>query len=200
MKRKLGGDPIGNDSALLNYKLLFLTGTPEGECQQGVYNLPTRTTIWNYAHFYIDTHFDRSVLSRIFTLGADLSYTRALCSLTPKCLVNSVSWPRGWSWWLCTLVGGSSMKILREALWLQAPVSLTFISSSICAKFQLSIPHLQRLSCGEKNSRKNVSFIVPQIIVFCSVPLQCSCDHFKAQWQAEVYQVEHMFLLLFKSL
>lgn len=97
MKRKLGGDWIGNDSALLNYKSHFVTGAPERHYQQGVYNLLTCTTTWNYAHFYIDTHFDHSVLSRIFVLGSDLFCMRALCSVVPKWLVNNFSCPRGWS-------------------------------------------------------------------------------------------------------
>lgn len=153
MKRKLGGDLIGNDSALSNSKLHFLTGAPERHDQQGVYNLLTCTTIWNYAHFNIDTHFDHSVLSRIFMLGSDLFCLRALYSLMPKWLVNTFSCPRGWSWWFYTLVGGRFVKshaALWKALWLKAPVSLRFVSSSICAKFQFFfIPHLQWLFCWE---------------------------------------------------
>lgn len=49
----------------------------------------TCTTIWNYAHFYIDTHFDHSMLSRNFTLGSDLFYMRAVF-LILKLLVSGV--------------------------------------------------------------------------------------------------------------
>lgn len=176
MKRKLAGDGIGNDSALSNYKLQFVSAAPERHYQQGVYNLLTCTTIWNYAHFYIDTHFDHSVLRRIFMLRSDLFCVRALRSLAPKWLVNTSSCPCGWSWWFCTLVGGRSMKSHSSlvGLWVWARVSLRFISSSICAKFQsLFIPHLQWLSCEETTEQKK-SFVVYNFIVSCSIPLQHS--------------------------
>lgn len=104
MKRKIGGDQIGNDSVLSNYKLHFVTGALERHYQQGVYNLLTCATIWNYVHFNIDAYFNHSVLSRIFVLGFDLLCVRILCSLVPKRLVNTFSCLRGGAdnsahWW-----------------------------------------------------------------------------------------------------
>lgn len=104
MKRKIGGDQIGNDSVLSNYKLHFVTGALERHYQQGVYNLLTCATIWNYVHFNIDAYFNHSVLSRIFVLGFDLLCVRILCSLVPKCLLNTFSCLRGGAdnsahWW-----------------------------------------------------------------------------------------------------
>lgn len=135
MKRKLGGDQIENDSVLSNYKLQFVTGALEEHYQQGVYNLLTCITIWNDVHFNIDAYFNHSVLSRIFVPGFDLSCMRVLCYLIPKWFVNTFSCPHGWSWWFCTMVEERSMECHGSpvALWLQAPFSLPFIFSPICA-------------------------------------------------------------------
>lgn len=93
MKRKLGGDQIGNDSVLLNYKLQFVTGALVRR-QQSVYNLLTCITIWNYVHFNIDAYFNHSV---IFVLGFDLFCVGILCCLVPKWLINTFSCPQEWS-------------------------------------------------------------------------------------------------------
>lgn len=146
------GDQLENDSVLSNYKLQFVTGALEEHYQQGVYNLLTCKTIWNYVHFYIGAYFNHSVLSRILVPGFDLFCMRVLCYLVPKWLVNTFSCPQRWSWWFGTMVEERSMKSHGSpvALWLQAALSLPFIFSPICAKFQFSfITHLQQLFCRE---------------------------------------------------
>lgn len=106
MKRKLGGDQIGNDSVLLNYKLQFVTGALVRH-QQSVYTLLTCITIWNYVHFSIDAYFNHSV---IFVLRFDLFCVGFLCCLVPKWLINTFSCPQEWSWWFFTMVEERSMK------------------------------------------------------------------------------------------
>lgn len=103
----------------------------------------------NYVHFNIDAYFNQNVLSRIFMLGFDLFSVRVLCSLVPKWLINTSSCPQ------LMILHNSGGEIYEKpcspvALSLQAPLSLPFLFSPICAKFQFFfIIHLQQLCCRE---------------------------------------------------